>query len=274
MIPAMDLDRRDDALATFLVELRSELHAGPAPRVDDRLAAVLRGGLGRPPEEAMATWQGRGAVRAEGASTSRWGRARAIFGMVVAGGLVLGTGAAGALPGPVQAAFDRASVAVGGGAADPDAAGAPPPAPADPAPVGTPPPSRVETIPAAPLPSPVALDQPTGSGTRPAVPPSGMGVAPVPENGAPSDSPAPGSPVPPASPSANEFRPAEELPVRGRGRPAAPPLASGDEMGQPGLPEELPPREVSRDPSGLPRTPPAAEGVRPREAGRPTPHRG
>lgn len=273
MIPAMDLDGGDDALAALLVDLRSELHAGPAPKVDDRLATVLHRGLGCPPEEAMATRQGRGAVGGERASTSRWGRARATLGMALAGGLVLGTGAAGALPGPVQAAFDRASVVVGVGEEDPDAAGAPPPAPADPAPVGAPPPSPVGTIPAAPSPTPAGPHQPTGSETGRAVASSGIEVAPVPEdNRTESGSRAPGSPVPPA----NEFRSGQELPLRGRGRSVAPPsLSSGDDVaGGRGLPEELPAQDLGRHPSGLPSTPPAPGGVDHRQAGKPTPHRG
>ncbi|MBW3643339.1 MAG: hypothetical protein KY447_10540 [Actinobacteria bacterium] len=104
----------DEKLAALVQEIRAYA-GGPAPEARPALMAVLTRGLAGPP--------GHGAppvpVPAPAASRRRLGerlqtsRARLVLGAAVASVGFLSTGAAGALPGPAQSAFARATTAVG-----------------------------------------------------------------------------------------------------------------------------------------------------------------
>lgn len=104
----------DERLAAVVEEIR--LYAtGPAPAVGPVLMAVLAQGLGarsgrvaRPLPAPAPSAPRRRLVR-----RLQPGRARLVLGAAVASVGFLSTGAAGALPGPAQSAFERAAIAAG-----------------------------------------------------------------------------------------------------------------------------------------------------------------
>ncbi|MDP9006894.1 MAG: hypothetical protein M3N15_08270 [Actinomycetota bacterium] len=104
----------DERLAAVVEEIRVYA-TGPAPAVGPVLMAVLAQGLGagsgrvaRPlPAPAPSAPRRRLARRLQA------GRARLVLGAAVASVGFLSTGAAGALPGPAQSAFERAAIAAG-----------------------------------------------------------------------------------------------------------------------------------------------------------------
>ncbi|MDP9006579.1 MAG: hypothetical protein M3N15_06685 [Actinomycetota bacterium] len=104
----------DEELAALVQEIRA-FASGPAPQARPALMAVLTHGLGGLPDHAAApvappppaTARRRLAERLQSA------RARLVLGAGVVSVGFLSTGAAGALPGPAQSAFERAATAVG-----------------------------------------------------------------------------------------------------------------------------------------------------------------
>ena len=264
MIPPPDLQHPDgDVLAAFLDQLRGELAEGPAPALDARLAAVLRSGLGRPAGEVVPAAPRRTTtVVARPGLAGTWRRARAALAVALAGGVVLGTGAAGALPGPVQSVFERAATAVGLGE-DHDRPQIPAPTPGAAAGASGAPAGRssgadasaqatAEPVPGAPSPGPSEAPGPAGGGDhRPGA--DGAGGAPA-ATDEPLPSPRQAAPVtrPPGPPAAPGPEPPLDLPDP---LGAAPPGAGGDSGGVP---------------VGVPRTPPATDGVHHPEAGAPT----
>lgn len=178
----------DHDLHGLVEELRSIYTFGPPPEPGVRLAAVLarglRPGTGLDEQTAIAPVplvvtrpRRRGTARLQGR------RARLGLAAAVAGLSVLGTGAAGALPGPVQSAFERAVEAVGLDLPD-----APPTAPAIPAsPRATPmtSPSRgtdavADSPPSAEVPlEAVSPPMPPGSGADVVKPAPGAGDRPA-----------------------------------------------------------------------------------------------
>ncbi len=121
----------DDQLRAFVDEVRSCYAFGPPPETGARLATVLARGLAG----EVASDQHPGAVPSPVEPRSRqpladrvqdW-RIRLGLGAAVAGLTFFGTGAAGALPAPVQSVFERTVEAVGIDL--PEAAPTPRPAP-------------------------------------------------------------------------------------------------------------------------------------------------
>ena len=103
----------EDLLTVFADDLRRSYTVGPPPRVGPALAEVLEAGT----RTAAADGPVPGAVseRAGGGLLGRLQgrRPRLALGAAVASLTFLGVGAAGALPGPAQSAFDRSADAVG-----------------------------------------------------------------------------------------------------------------------------------------------------------------
>ncbi len=121
----------DDQLRAFVDEVRSSYAFGPPPETGARLATVLARGLAG----EVASDQHPRAVPSPVEPRSRqpladrvqdW-RIRLGLGAAVAGLTFFGTGAAGALPGPVQSVFERTVEVVG--IELPEAARTPDPAP-------------------------------------------------------------------------------------------------------------------------------------------------
>ncbi len=118
MNPLGELDDQeladDEELAALVQEIRA-FASGPAPQARPALMAVLTHGLGGLPDHAAApvvppppaTPRRRLVERLQSA------RARLVLGVGVVSVGFLSTGAAGALPGPAQSAFERAATAVG-----------------------------------------------------------------------------------------------------------------------------------------------------------------
>ncbi len=111
-----DLDV-DDGLRALLADLRSAYADGPAPVITTRLASVLERGLagGLAPGGHPAPVVPRVGPRSRPPLVDRLQsrRLRLGLGAAVAGLTVFGTGAAGALPGTVQSAFERTVEVVG-----------------------------------------------------------------------------------------------------------------------------------------------------------------
>lgn len=108
----------DDQLRAFLADLRSAYAHGPAPVTTTRLASVLERGLaggGVAPDGLPAAVPPRVGPRSRQPLVDRLQsrRLRLGLGAAVAGLTVFGTGAAGALPGPVQSVFERTVEVVG-----------------------------------------------------------------------------------------------------------------------------------------------------------------
>lgn len=106
----------DEPLCAFVDQVRSTYAFGPPPQIGPGLSAVLTRGLGTggPAEvrlPAPAAGPARRAWRLADALQGR--RARLGLGAAVASLTFLGTGVAGALPGPAQAAFERTADVVG-----------------------------------------------------------------------------------------------------------------------------------------------------------------
>lgn len=103
----------EDLLTVFADGLRQSYTLGPPPRVGPALAEVLAAGTRRAaadgpvPVAAPERTAGGFLDRLQGR------RPRLALGAVVASLTFLGVGAAGALPGPAQSAFDRSADAVG-----------------------------------------------------------------------------------------------------------------------------------------------------------------
>ena len=112
----------DERLQGFVADLRSLYAFGPPPQVGPRLSAVLTGGLGAAGQRADAPANSAERVPGRpvgGGDGPRWlagwlqgRRTRIGLGAAVASLTLLGTGAAGALPGPAQSAFERTVGAV------------------------------------------------------------------------------------------------------------------------------------------------------------------
>lgn len=238
MTPLSGLDdpelAHDEALAVLVADIRTALTTGPGPEITPQLMAVLtRGRAGctdpfaapAPVAPPLARPRRRLADRLE--ST----RARLALGLAVASISFLGTGAAGALPGPAQSAFERTASAVGVDlpgvvGRDEDA-----PAPAGPAP-GTPAPLPEGSDPGQPAPEPAPSTDP---GDPTGGPPGGEeGPARAPEGGE-----RPGNEL---SRDAREGRPVEvPAPVppgrpEGTGPPAGVPAPDGTRGDRPGPP--------------------------------------
>lgn len=128
----------DDQVRCFVEDLRSRYAFGPPPQTEARLATILASGLsgGVAPDQHPAAVPHPVERRSLRPLTDRLQsrRLRLGLGAAVAGLTIFGTGAAGALPGPVQPAFERAVKVVG--IELPEAARTPPavPAPAEGAP--------------------------------------------------------------------------------------------------------------------------------------------
>lgn len=103
----------EDLLTVFADGLRRSYTLGPPPRVGPALAEVLTAGTRTAAAEGPApvALPGRGAGGLVGRLQGR--RPRLALGAAVASLTFLGVGAAGALPGPAQSAFDRSADAVG-----------------------------------------------------------------------------------------------------------------------------------------------------------------
>ncbi|MDP8987272.1 MAG: hypothetical protein M3N11_02870, partial [Actinomycetota bacterium] len=102
----------DQLLGAFADDVR-RAYTGPPPRVEPALAEVLASGAGTAAEDRRVP-----VVvpdRAAGGFLARLGgrRPRVALSAAVASLTFLGAGAAGALPGPAQSAFDRAADAIG-----------------------------------------------------------------------------------------------------------------------------------------------------------------
>lgn len=120
----------EHGLRALVEEVRAVYASGPPPEAGARLAAVLARGLGAEAGvdehvAASGTPARRPGPRPPRAAPRRHRRVRLGLGALV-GLSLLGTGAAGALPGPVQSAFERAAEAVT--RARPDTPSPPPPA--------------------------------------------------------------------------------------------------------------------------------------------------
>lgn len=106
----------DEELAALIQEVRCSA-MGPAPEARPQLLAVLTKGLGGCPELVTAppavAPPPRSRPRRRLADRLQGTRARLALAAAVASVSFLGTGAAGALPGPAQSAFERTASAVG-----------------------------------------------------------------------------------------------------------------------------------------------------------------
>ncbi|MBW3575888.1 MAG: hypothetical protein KY450_13800 [Actinobacteria bacterium] len=104
----------DEKLAALVQEIRAYA-SGPAPEARPALMAVLnRGVAGLPGHGARPVpVPAPAAVRRRLGERLQTSRARLVLGAAVASVGFLSTGAAGALPGPAQSAFARATTAVG-----------------------------------------------------------------------------------------------------------------------------------------------------------------
>lgn len=232
-----DIDdlRGDPALRAFADDVR--LYAsGPLPKVGPDLAAVLAGGIGAgaaPPDPAVVRpGPVEGAHRRLG-HRLQGRRGRLVLGASVLSLTLLGTGAAGALPGPAQKAFEHTAEVVGidlpeetrqDDAPEPDG-----PAPVEPGGRGGP--DDGEEIPP-PLderePGQAPVDD--GSGPAPSTPPAGGDGRPEAPDGAetpgndrsreareraPEGVPAPVSPPRPGPPDALPGGPPDGVPGQG-----------------------------------------------------------
>lgn len=217
----MDLGN-DEALRAFVDDVRSAYAFGPPPRIGPRLSAVLTRGLGpegeaERPLAAPTAHPARRTWRLAGRLQGR--RARLGLGAAVASLTFLGTGAAGALPGPAQSAFERTAAVVGIELPEPTRPVAPS-APTDQGP-GTEPAGRTDSgdgpgsPPAGPRPSapepgsppvsfgggaddgPPAAPQPSRPGDAGPPGDTGEGAGGQPGQGPPDGVPAPSAPGPP-----------------------------------------------------------------------------
>lgn len=115
MRPSDDFDelQSDATLRAFADEVRAYASA-PPPKVRADLASVLAGGMGRHAPAYEPAWE----RPLQGASRRlrnrlQGRRGRVALGLSVLSLTMLGTGGAGALPGPAQAAFERAAEVAG-----------------------------------------------------------------------------------------------------------------------------------------------------------------
>jgi hypothetical protein len=226
----------DEPLCAFVDQVRSTYAFGPPPEIGTRLSAVLTRGLGtveaaerRMAAPARPTWRLAGRVQGR--------RARLGLGAAVASLTFLGTGAAGALPGPAQSAFEHTAEVVG---------------------IELPVPTRRETPPAPPENEP---------GAEPAVPTGGGGgsdgAGPGVEEPEPGPSPAPtgGGPGPGGGPPA--------APEAGRPGDAGDRLEREPGHGRPdGVPAPTVPQPLESPGVGPPSGFPAPVGGADDEAGR------
>ncbi len=218
----------DDQLRAFVDEVRSSYAFGPPPETGARLATVLARGLAG----EVASDQHPGAVPSPVEPRSRqpladrvqdW-RIRLGLGAAVAGLTFFGTGAAGALPGPVQSVFERTVEVVGIDL--PEAARTPRPAPA-PAPGGDAPTVSPSGRSEGERPSPSPAESPQQEGARRGGggnSPFDTGTNPPPRADTPSQAGTPGQ--------ADSRRPGDARPNLPDGVPA--PAAPGP-AGRPGF---------------------------------------
>lgn len=249
----------DDELRVLVDDLRSIYAFGPPPEMGAHLATVLAKGLAggavldehlaAPPAPAIETRQRRPLTdRLQGR------RVRLALGMAVASLTVFGTGAVGALPGPVQSVFEQTVEVVGIDL--PETTRTTPPAPA-PAPAEAPttsPNGDVGTE--RPSPAPAEPERPSGqNGSSPFDPPTPGPPADRPSQG---DTGAPGretsrdgrADLPdglpaPATPGQPENRP-------GSGPPAGIPTPDDDGADDDGADGDAEDRERSGPPDGTP----------------------
>lgn len=233
----------DDGLRAFVDAVRCAYAQGPPPEVGPRLSAVLTTGLGAlappverpradplPRSEVAGRWR-----RLDGRLEARW--LRVGLGAAVASLTFLGTGAAGALPGPAQSAFDETADALGIELPEPVPTDDVPPAPAaddrdavpgdagdelDPPATGTRPTAEEpETAPppigAPPRPGDTTVEGDRGAGGANRAP--GAGAKGGDGQQRPDDLPAPAAPGTPGAPGRPGAGRPEQVPGEGIGRP-------------------------------------------------------
>lgn len=232
-----DIDelRGDPALRAFADDVRVYA-SGPAPTVGPDLAAVLAGGIGAgapPPDPAVVRPGPVEAAHRRLRHRLQGRRGRLVLGASVLSLTFLGTGAAGALPGRAQAAFEHTAEVVGielpEEAREDDAPPPDEPAPVEPGDRGGPddggeaPPPLGEREPG-PAPgddggSPAPTNPPAGGDGRPGAPDGagtpGDDLGRDPREGVPEGVPAPVSPSPPGPPDALPGGPPDGVPGRG-----------------------------------------------------------
>lgn len=247
----------DDQLRAFVDDLRSTYVFGPPPETTARLATVLARGLagGGVPDERLAAVPppAQPIARRTLADWLQSRRLRLGLGAAAAGLTIFSTGAAGALPGPVQSVFERSVEVVGIDL--PKAAQTPEPGP-----------MPAESTPTVPPSNGSGAEPPGPPPAEPGTPDGQTGSSPLdtgpgaPMDGGPSEDGTGGTP---GNPAGRDARPGLSGEERRRG--AGPPANGAPAPVAPGPPEHRP---GSGPPDGLP-GPDGGDGEESRRPGPP-----